>query len=463
MSQVVVVHFANFHFDYYSIIPHRTKPQVLMLCDENGWSLPWFVPDEHHFGVVNHINQAIAAQLGCNVTVLRCFYEDYSLETKNGCRVYAMENHSPQWTPPENSRWVGFEELDSLKFVIPKLRQVLDSWFADISSKNIPKMRVPWAQIGWFERATDWINLQLYFLGVNTTAPIQQVKSQTRSCLLKISTTDGEIYFKATFGIFASETIFTKSITEFYPEHLPELLIVDTQKSWMLMPDFGGKHLGKIHNIFHWKKALNSFAKMQIQASSQVEKLLAIGFTDRRIEQIISQIELLFADNLLVPQDDPRLSSTEIEALRSLIPQLRAMCNELAICGIPQTLVHGDFHCENVILTDEKFIYFDWSDGAVSHPFFDAVFFLEDITQQLPDISDVQVSLRNAYLEPWTVYMPIEQLISVFAKVQPLAYLYYAVVSYEITQSLEVSHRWENEEAVSYWLKKLLNCSEQTE
>ncbi len=43
MSLAVIVHFADFHFDYYSIILHRTKPQVLMLANENGWSLPWFV------------------------------------------------------------------------------------------------------------------------------------------------------------------------------------------------------------------------------------------------------------------------------------------------------------------------------------------------------------------------------------------------------------------------------------
>ncbi|WP_026731367.1 hypothetical protein [Fischerella sp. PCC 9605] len=54
MSQVIVVHFADFHFDYYSIIPHQTKSQLLMLATENGWTLPHFVPYEHHFGVVEH-------------------------------------------------------------------------------------------------------------------------------------------------------------------------------------------------------------------------------------------------------------------------------------------------------------------------------------------------------------------------------------------------------------------------
>lgn len=113
MSQEAVYHIPDFRFDYYSIIPHTTKPQVLMLSDENGWSLPYFVPYEHHFGVVGHINQTIKEQLGLDVIALRCIYDDYNRETKTGCRVYAMENHSPHWTPPTNGRWVEFHELDS--------------------------------------------------------------------------------------------------------------------------------------------------------------------------------------------------------------------------------------------------------------------------------------------------------------------------------------------------------------
>ncbi|YAF95434.1 MAG: aminoglycoside phosphotransferase family protein [Nodularia sp. CChRGM 3473] len=458
MSPIVVVNFPNFHFDYYSIILHRTKPQVLMLTDENGWSLPWFVPYEHHFGVVNHINQAIKAQLGMDVTVLRCFYEDYSLETKTGCRTYAMENHSPLWTPPQNARWFGFEDLDSVEFIKPKIRRILDAWFAEISKNNIPEKRVPWAKIGWFEKVVSWINSQIYSRNMNVIAPIEQVKSQTRSCLLKVTTTSGNIYFKATFGIFYNEPAITNLLSEFYSKNLPDLIVIETQQHWMLMTEFGGKHLGKITDITQWEEALSLFAKMQIQAVAQINKLLDIGCPNRGIERLVSQVEPLLADTstLLVPPNNPRFLESEIKRLSFLAPELIAMCYELAMCGIPQTLIHGDFHCENVIVTDENFIYFDWSDAAISHPFFDVILFLQDITHQLPDVTDVQVRLRNAYLEPWTVYMPIEQLISVFEKAQPIAALYYAVVSYEVTQNLEASHRWEMEEAVSYWLKILL-------
>jgi hypothetical protein len=458
MSQVAVVHFPDFHFDYYSLILHKTKPEVLIVVEDNGWNLPSFIPYEHHFGVVNHINLAIKAQLRLDVTVLRCFYEDYSLETKTGCRVYAMENHSLQWLPPKNACWLGLTELQSIKFTIPKIHEIIHSFLSEINQNDLPAQRVPWAKTGWFEQATAWIHSQLSAQGINMTAPIEQVKSQTRSCLLKVNTTVGDVYFKATFGQFSFEPQITTFLSEIYPKRLPKLLAVDTQKYWMLMPDFCGTHLGKMKDVDKWEKALSLFAQMQIQAVAQISKFLDTGLPDRPIERLISKIEPLFADKcaLLSPQKAPILSENQIDRLRSLAPQLITICYELANCGIPQTLIHGDFHCDNVMVTDEGYIYFDWSESAVSHPFFDAIFFLHDITQELPNVTDVQVRLRNSYLEPWTVYLPMEQLISLFEKAQLVAALYYAVVSYEVTQNLEAGHKWEMEEAVPYWLEILL-------
>ncbi|WP_414545870.1 hypothetical protein [Nostoc sp. CCY0012] len=75
-----------------------------------------------------------------------------------------MENHSLEWILPTYANWVKSNELDRL-IVIPKLYQILNSWFAKIQSNSIPKMRVPWAKLGWFDRASIWINRQLETCG----------------------------------------------------------------------------------------------------------------------------------------------------------------------------------------------------------------------------------------------------------------------------------------------------------
>ncbi len=158
----------------------------------------------------------------------------------------------------------------------------------------------------------------------------------------------------------------------------------------------------------------------------------------------------------MVPTDNLKTGLSNLSRFHATAAQLKAMCHELAVCGVPQTLVHGDFHSQNVVVTDKRYIYFDWSDGAIAHPFFDAVLFLQEIEKKLPDVPDVRVRLCNVYLEPWTVYMPKERLISVFERSQPLAALYHAIIYHEITRNLEAEARWEMEGAVPFYLKSLL-------
>lgn len=46
-------------------------------------------------------------------------------------------------------------------------------------------------------------------------------------------------------------------------------------------------------------------------------------------------------------------------------------------CGIPASLVHGDFHRGNVRGTEERLAVLDWGDCGVGHPLLDQTAFLE--------------------------------------------------------------------------------------
>jgi hypothetical protein len=74
-------------------------------------------------------------------------------------------------------------------------------------------------------------------------------------------------------------------------------------------------------------------------------------------------------------------------------------------------------------------IYFDWSDSSLAHPFFSAANFLEfdDIPHTLLPISDLRTRLRDAYLEPWTIYEPIERLAAAFTLAQQVAPVHHAL------------------------------------
>ncbi|MDJ0635663.1 MAG: aminoglycoside phosphotransferase family protein [Xenococcaceae cyanobacterium MO_188.B29] len=463
MSQKATYHVRDSHFDYYCIIPHLSQEQVLMIRSEKGWTLPHFVPYEHHYGVVGHINQEIKAQLELDTTTLGCVYdseiddENYKQESKNVYRVYAMENHSTFWIPPIGASWMDFHELDSLRFANPKLHPILKSWVNEIKREKNSKVRSPWAEIGWFSEVATWINLQLNFLELGAIISLEQIINWELSCLLKAKTRIGNIYFKASSAAFQDEPSKTNLLTQLYPTHLPNLLAINTDKRWMLMEEFTGDLLAEITDIDSWQQALRSFAHMQIKAVDEVNKLLDLGFPDARLDRLIPQIESLLTNTrVLLLKQERGLSETDLETLRSLIPQLKVMCDELAACGIPQTLVHGDFHGHNVVSSSEGYIYFDWSYAAISHPFFDFVYLLQVEEKQLPDVADVQGRLRDAYLEPWTVYLPMQQLIEIFNKAQPLTFLYRAIIDSQVVENMEEECKRAWEGVAPYWLKTLL-------
>lgn len=97
-----------------------------------------------------------------------------------------MENQLPNWILPSNTRWLNFYELESIHLANSKIRQIFQSLLTETESNNISTLRVLWARIGWFDKATAWINSQLEYLSLNATDFIQQVKNWGISCLLKV-------------------------------------------------------------------------------------------------------------------------------------------------------------------------------------------------------------------------------------------------------------------------------------
>jgi Ser/Thr protein kinase RdoA (MazF antagonist) len=84
--------------------------------------------------------------------------------------------------------------------------------------------------------------------------------------------------------------------------------------------------------------------------------------------------------------------------------ELRRLCHELADRGIPDTLQHDDLHDGNLFVRDGRFVFFDWGDACVTHPFHTLVVTLRALAhrQGLGPGAPELLRLRDAYLESWT-------------------------------------------------------------
>jgi aminoglycoside/choline kinase family phosphotransferase len=271
-----------------------------------------------------------------------------------------------------------------------------------------------------------------------------------------MESTEGDLYFKAVPPMFGREPLLTKALAEQYPMHLPELVAVDAERGWILMRDFGGTVIQRVTDFKRWEAAMQRYAEIQIEQVGSVERMMALGCLDRRLDKLAQQMDAMLADtSAMLPGDRRGLSGEEITRLRALAPTLKAMCETLAKSPIPYTLVHADFHSNNIAINDEQIIYYDWTDGCIAFPFFDLVVFLNDSDLPL-DIPDARTRLRDAYLEPWTCYAPMQRLVEIFDLAYSLGALHHAVSYYDIRLNTEEAARWELEGALPFWLKLVL-------
>jgi Phosphotransferase enzyme family len=454
--------------NYHAIIFHPTEASVLMLAGNDGWVLPSFqLEAQEHMNHIEPIFKAMRQQLGIDTTILYCAYRSIECEIPHRRdAIYVLENRTLTWTPSAGAQWVGRAALADLALAIPGQRAIIDTCLLESEAQATPLLRTPWSKRGWFASVESWIQEQLAHLDYAIVAPIEQVKSWGISCILRVLTTQGNIYFKAiptsfmheqvpssASGsaeklplLFAHEPALIQSLAVLYPRNMPTVLAMDRERCWMLQVDFGTE-LYKNPDKSAFERALRVHGQMQVAATQHIDTLFVAGCLDRRLHILEAQIDPLLSDEDVLSD----LDTGQVAQLRTSAPRLKAMCHQLASYAVPQTLVHGDLHTGNIAVQASNYIYFDWTDGCVSHPFFDVATFLENV-----DDPSERMHLRDVYLSQWTDYEPMARLLEAFQLSQMLAAVHQAVSYQHIMSNVESTSKAEMRGGASYWLRILV-------
>ncbi|HLH62746.1 MAG TPA: phosphotransferase [Ktedonobacteraceae bacterium] len=445
------------HIDNYSIIPHTRLPLVLLLREEQGWSLP-----HHHSSDPKEVNAAMKEQLGLTTTVLFCAYDRYPNEEREDEHlVFALDNHSPATPLPANARWVSRSELANLPLALPEHRPVLETWFAEVEDGQISELRVPWMRLGWFDSATAWIGEQLERLGYTKTAPVEQLVSRPWAAVLRVPTSKGYLYFKVPSPVFAFEPELTETLHQLVPTFVPGVLVRDRQRNWMLMRDAGIPLRDMPPTLERLEIALRRFAEMQIELAEHVETLKATGCPDRRLHLLPHLYQEILAATPFLLIDEPNgLPRSEHEQLLALAPQLQEICHELASYRIPESLHHFDLHNGNILYNGETYVFIDAGEYCLGHPF-STMFIVLRVARYILEYDEQMLGrLVRAYLEPWTRYEPMEHLRRIFELAHRLGSLYKALSWYDVISQLEPCMRWMHADMALYYLRVFLGTEE---
>ena len=146
-------------------------------------------------------------------------------------------------------------------------------------------------------------------------------------------------------------------------------------------------------------------------------------------------------------------------ALAAAVPRLRAACAELAGLAVPPSLVHGDLHLANVAKGPRGYLFFDWTDACVAHPFLDlptmrrGSAFAEDDDE---DEAELRERLRAAYLPEWASFEPPARLARAWELAAPLGALHQAVSYRSMAAGLRPPVDPHLAQSTAWWLRRVL-------
>ncbi len=455
--------------DYHAIIMPPGEAKVLLLQNEAGWQLLGWLTYERSEHEETEVRRKVGEMLGLATVNLMCYHFERRVEIEEGkpvpkqiSKIFALESRNPSWILPERAAWISREELERLELAKPAQRAVLNEWLTEVETGEVPTLRVPWARPGWFERAVSWSNKEIAGRGWKINGPIEQIKANVISTVLRVPTEAGTLYLKAVPGYFKAEPVFSRLLTDLFSDKLPNLLATSVEEGLLLMADFGGKPLSEVDNLVQSGTAMAAYAQMQIEAVAAVENLLAAGVRDRRLAILGAQMEALFADSaLLRGQPFIGLSETEVAQVQSLLPILKSLCDQLATYKVPETIDHGDFHDNNIAVTESGYIFYDWSDLTITHPFFSILMIYEwSSLSEAQRVPGWQAKIRDAYLQPWTIYEPMERLLEAFEIAAKLAIVVQLLNYKWISEQTEPKTDWEHDQSIPGFSRMLLKAFE---
>jgi hypothetical protein len=318
-----------------------------------------------------------------------------------------------------------------------------------------------WTEPDWLESVHDWIRSQLERLGLERAGEIEQPHVRPWSTVLRVPTGDGDVWFKANMPTQAFEVAVVETLAARRPDLVPTLLATDLERGWMLQGD-GGTRLREIleetGDFDVWIEILPLYAELQMDVAADRDRLLAAGVPDRLLESLPGQFEGVLTDAEALES----LTGDERCRLAALAPRIEAECRELAAYGLPETIQHDDLHDGQVFVRDGRFLFFDWGDSCVSHPFYTLVVTLAVLAYRLELDHDAPEldRFRDAYLEPWTRFRPRSELEQAYPLAHRLGVLCRGLTWRSVVAVLPQPLRDEEADAVPERMRMLLDVYE---
>ncbi len=298
-------------------------------------------------------------------------------------------------------------------------------------------LRLPYARPGGPAADLAWADAALAATGRDRTGPARQVRTWNLSSLWRLPTDDGAAWLKVVPPFFAHEGAV---IARLDSAVVPTLLAVEGPRA--LLDELPGDDLYEATGPM-LLRMVSLLVELQVAWTTRLPDLLALGLPDWRAEPFAQRA----ADVLRRTAD--RLDAGTRQRCERVVDGLPQRFDDLAGCGVPDTLVHGDFHTGNLFGDATSLRLLDWGDCGVGHPLLDRAAFVPRVPA-----SELDAVLAH-WDDLWRTAVPGCDPVRATELVAPVACLRQAMVYDGFVRRIEPDERVYHRDDSVRWLRAL--------
>jgi len=276
------------------------------------------------------------------------------------------------------------------------------------------ELRTRWATAAGLRDLFCWARDALATAGRPVTGPVEQHKTWNLAGLFRLPTATGPVWLKTTPHFAADEPRVIAAFAAVDPNLVPPVLAAGERR--MLLANLPGQ------DCWHPDEATISSAIPRFVAAQSALDTPPPWLRDGRTP----------ADDVRALLDrDLGLDPDEVAGAIALLPRW----TEVADCGLPDTIVHGDFHSGNWRADDGPPVVLDFADAHFGNPVLDGLRVADFLAEPRKPVA------RRVWVEAWRSVRPDSDPARALAVAEPLAHLAYAVRYQEFLDGIEPSER----------------------
>ncbi|AIF81944.1 hypothetical protein I862_06950 [endosymbiont of Acanthamoeba sp. UWC8] len=277
----------------------------------------------------------------------------------------------------------------------------------------------------------NWAKSSLNSLKIQVLEEPEIIRAMPWSCVICLKTSSGKIYLKIMADAFANEPALVRILYDHISKNVARILCSNAELNCFISEDAGTPLRNILKENFSvdlFCQVLKIYARLQIKSINHIDKITALGVNnDRRLDNLPHLYKQFITKKDLLESDG--LTTSEIKRLYKLVPKVELLCKQLLKYNIPQTIEHGDFHDNNILVQDGFITINDWGDWIISHPFFSCVSFLESAKRNhlLQETDNIYLEAQKTYLYEWRDYGSELKLSNALKLAQILRYFVFAL------------------------------------